>query len=67
MEHAMRRDQPVRERTSGIYGKIVRCLWEIDRATSAPAQPIYMVRFDDGREKRCTDADIQAVNVTFFD
>jgi hypothetical protein len=49
----------VREAHTGIRGHILRRVWLIDRKTDAPAELAYVVRFEDGREKRVMPSEVE--------
>ncbi len=57
-KQAKARAELVSEVGTGIPGRILRRVWLIDRATDAPAQLAYVVRFSDGREKRVLPGDV---------
>jgi hypothetical protein len=53
------RVERVKEVTTGAQGRILRRVWLIDRQSDDPARLAYVVRFDDGREKRCLTNEIE--------
>lgn len=58
MEHKYEASETVQDK-EGVRGHIERRMWLVDMKKETPAQPVYIVRFDDGRVKQCTEDELQ--------
>lgn len=56
----------VQEIATGAYGRVARGLWLVDLKTDTPAEPAYIVKFENGREKRCIESQLAVAKAMIF-
>jgi hypothetical protein len=69
IERKIQQGDRVMETATECYGTVKRCLWLVDLKTDTPAEAACIVKFDDGREVRRTEAQLTYVRrmTTWFD
>lgn len=69
IERTIQTGDRVIEKTTGLYGTVKRCLWLVDMQNDIPAEAACIVKFDDGRELRRTEAQLTYIRraTTFID